>query len=181
MGFFKFRIPGRVDENPYSSLNLGDRKTRRECEEDVRQVSDTLGNFMNKMNNIIDSEENIKDAMDIPKRIGESLYCSMSPEEAEEKLSIGDHVKCNRSFYSHHAIYVGNGCVIEYNDEEVRRSTLEDFADGDDIILCNTEKALYSPAEIVRRAESRLGECDYNLILNNCDNFATWCRCGGPM
>lgn len=84
MGFFKFRIPGRVDENPYSLFNLGDRETRREREEDVRQVSDTLGNFMNKVNNFIDSEENVKDAMDIPKRIGESLFAAC-PQKRQKK------------------------------------------------------------------------------------------------
>ena len=36
----------------------------------------------------------------------------------------------------------------------------------------------YSPEETVERACSRLGEKGYNLITNNCDHFATWCKTG---
>jgi hypothetical protein len=31
---------------------------------------------------------------------------------------------------------------------------------------------------VVRRAESRLGEKKYNLLFNNCEHFATWCKTG---
>jgi hypothetical protein len=36
----------------------------------------------------------------------------------------------------------------------------------------------YSPAEIVRRARSRLGENDYRLLTNNCEHFCNWCLSG---
>jgi hypothetical protein len=36
-----------------------------------------------------------------------------------------------------------------------------------------------SPAGVtVRRAMSRLGEQNYNLLFNNCEHFATWCKTG---
>ncbi|MBD8032914.1 lecithin retinol acyltransferase family protein [Solibacillus sp. Sa1YVA6] len=28
------------------------------------------------------------------------------------------------------------------------------------------------------RARSRIGEMDYNLAMNNCENFVRWCRIG---
>lgn len=35
-----------------------------------------------------------------------------------------------------------------------------------------------SPDAVVARAESRLGETGFNLGLNNCEHFATWCKTG---
>lgn len=40
------------------------------------------------------------------------------------------------------------------------------------------EYHLYSPEETVKRAESRIGESEYNLVSNNCEHFAIWCKTG---
>ena len=37
---------------------------------------------------------------------------------------------------------------------------------------------LYSPEETVARARSKIGESNYNLILDNCEHFAIWCKTG---
>ena len=37
---------------------------------------------------------------------------------------------------------------------------------------------LYSPDETIERAKSRLGEDAYNLLTNNCEYFALWCKTG---
>ncbi len=37
---------------------------------------------------------------------------------------------------------------------------------------------LYSPEETVARARSRIGEEKFNLITNNCEHFAIWCKTG---
>ena len=37
---------------------------------------------------------------------------------------------------------------------------------------------LYSPEETVERTRSREGEQDYNLVTNNCEHFAIWCKTG---
>ena len=37
---------------------------------------------------------------------------------------------------------------------------------------------LYSPEETVSRAKSRLGERGYNLLWNNCEHYAIWCKTG---
>lgn len=42
----------------------------------------------------------------------------------------------------------------------------------------NPAYRLYSPEETVVRARSRLGERHYNLLLNNCEHFAIWCKTG---
>ena len=35
---------------------------------------------------------------------------------------------------------------------------------------------LFSPEETIQRARSRLGETKYNLLLNNCEHYAIWCK-----
>ena len=37
---------------------------------------------------------------------------------------------------------------------------------------------LYSGEETVQRARSKIGQGGYNLALNNCEHFATWCKTG---
>lgn len=119
---------------------------------------------------------------------------AMDVEEARRKLTTGDHVrvwlydkKRGYGFY-HHGIYDGNGMVYEYNGRYpsqdlyiIEKVSLESFARGRLVELDNRERALYTPDGIVRRAESRLGERAYNLYTNNCETFATWCRCGSPL
>lgn len=39
-------------------------------------------------------------------------------------------------------------------------------------------RELYSSSETVSRAKSRLGENAYNVLLNNCEHFAIWCKTG---
>lgn len=38
--------------------------------------------------------------------------------------------------------------------------------------------AIYTPEETVERAYSRLGENKYDLVFNNCEHFAIWCKTG---
>lgn len=37
-------------------------------------------------------------------------------------------------------------------------------------------QVLYTPQETVKRARARLGEAIYNVLLNNCEHFAIWCK-----
>ena len=37
---------------------------------------------------------------------------------------------------------------------------------------------LYSPDDTIERAKMRLGESSYNLIFNNCEHYAIWCKTG---
>jgi hypothetical protein len=37
---------------------------------------------------------------------------------------------------------------------------------------------LFTPQETVARARSRLGEQGYDLVANNCEHFAWWCKTG---
>ncbi len=47
-----------------------------------------------------------------------------------------------------------------------------------EILFGDNSYHLYSPEETVARAESRLGERNYNIATNNCEHFAIWCKTG---
>jgi hypothetical protein len=40
------------------------------------------------------------------------------------------------------------------------------------------KREVFSAEETIRRARSRLGEKSYNLLTNNCEHFAIWCKTG---
>lgn len=40
------------------------------------------------------------------------------------------------------------------------------------------ESKAFTPNAVIDRAESRLGESGFDLVLNNCEHFATWCKTG---
>jgi hypothetical protein len=54
---------------------------------------------------------------------------------------------------------------------------LEDF-DSASVYKGGGKYRLYSPAETVERAKSRVGESRYNLVTNNCEHFSVWCKTG---
>lgn len=45
-------------------------------------------------------------------------------------------------------------------------------------MCASDEYRLYSPEETITRARSRLGERAYDLVTNNCEHYAIWCKTG---
>lgn len=107
-------------------------------------------------------------------------------------LQRGDILIVNRVLYKHFGIYAGNGKVIHYaalngdfgDNICIHEAPLERFAQENEIIVGRFSDAfmnthtVYSPDETVARARSRLGERQYNLVTNNCEHFALWCKTG---
>ena len=107
-------------------------------------------------------------------------------------LQPGDILIVNRGFYKHYGIYAGDGTVIHYASQNgdfgddicIHEVPLEQFADENEIIVGRFSETflhshtLYSPEDTVRRARSRIGERQYNLVTNNCEHFAVWCKTG---
>ena len=80
--------------------------------------------------------------------------------------------------FRHHGIDLGDGSVAHYLEgREILRSPLGDFSQGEPISVIDHSDA--SPTGVtLRRAMSRIGEQNYNLLFNNCEHFATWCKTG---
>lgn len=96
----------------------------------------------------------------------------------------GIHVRVWRGLYWHHAIFVGNGTVIHYSGltktkatATIRVDRYEKFAAGGKVEVVGYARA-YDGDEVVRRAQSRVGENGYDAFGNNCEHFARWCMTG---
>ena len=134
-----------------------DKERTRRIEREISKYSESDGKYMERINNMNQSKDNFIEAVFPFARVFDFIR-SYSLEDAKKNLQKGDHIKCNRTVYSHHGIYIGKGDVIAYDSFIVHPYTLEEFADGDFIVRVEDEKAAYSPDEIVERAWSRVGE-----------------------
>ena len=95
-------------------------------------------------------------------------------------MATADHLEVPRQhgLFNHHGIDLGDGTVAHYLEgREILRSSRDDFSQGQPLKIIDHAKA--SPASVtLRRAMSRIGEQNYNLLFNNCEHFATWCKTG---
>ena len=112
---------------------------------------------------------------------GEVIHYSGGSGDFDGKISIhqapmAEFLKENKSYF-----------VLEFSDKKPEKITFSEAAKqvlcGKILVLIHNlrrEKKyhLYSPEETVRRAESRLGETKYNLLTENCEHFAIWCKTG---
>ncbi len=80
----------------------------------------------------------------------------------------------------HHGIDLGDGTVAHYLEgREILRSPRLEFSRGQPITAVPYAPADCSPTGVtLRRAMGRLGEQRYNLLFNNCEHFAHWCKTG---
>ena len=95
-------------------------------------------------------------------------------------MAAADHLQVPRQhgLFLHHGIDLGDGTVAHYLEgREILRSALDDFSQGQPVSV--VPHAQCSPQGVtLRRAMSRIGEQNYNLLFNNCEHFATWCKTG---
>ncbi|AZE04458.1 lecithin retinol acyltransferase family protein [Pseudomonas chlororaphis] len=94
----------------------------------------------------------------------------------------GTHLIVGRGLYTHHGIFVGRNRVVHYSGMGsglhkgcIESTTLEAFLQGKNARIKTYKKVYFRGPEICRRARSRLGEDEYNLVFNNCEHFANWC------
>jgi hypothetical protein len=83
--------------------------------------------------------------------------------------------------YQHHGIDCGDGTVIHYRkpSEIVECTPFSIFSKGNTVYVKEyAVEFCFVPNVVVQRARSRLGEDRYNLLFNNCEHFATWCKTG---
>ncbi|CEQ20332.1 NC domain [[Clostridium] sordellii] len=104
------------------------------------------------------------------------------------RAKYGDLIFVDHGFYKHFGIYINDDCVIHYDgklDDRflrnmcVRQTGMDRFLAGkDNFKILNLSKNPIPPHEVVNRAKSHLNERNFNLILNNCEHFAYWCKTG---
>jgi hypothetical protein len=101
--------------------------------------------------------------------------------------SKGDVIWTFRFPYFHCGIYEDENSVIHFapteNDAKSKETaiicitSLEKFAEGSPVSVIEFPNEKYFPPdEVITRARSCLNGNGYNLFLNNCDHFATWCK-----
>lgn len=102
----------------------------------------------------------------------------------------GDIIRAFRGIYFHYGVYVGADKVVHFcsvgNNElesataDIVETSLLRFSKGDPLSIDTSETPIFERDEIVRRARSVIGtmQGSYNLLSNNCEHFANWCRCG---
>ena len=97
-------------------------------------------------------------------------------------MAKGDHIFVSKTGYSHHGIDIGNGKVIHYTGEPGSKSNAaisetikEEFSSGLKVQVVKYGKCL-PVSRTLEIAESRIGEQKYNLVFNNCEHFARFCK-----
>jgi hypothetical protein len=77
----------------------------------------------------------------------------------------------------HHGIDCGDGTVIHYDGKIICRVSKHEFAKGEQIYVYKYEKC-DAPEVVVQRAIRKLGEQKYDVVRNNCEHFAYYCKTG---
>jgi len=97
-------------------------------------------------------------------------------------MAVADHLQVPRQhgLFNHHGIDLGDGTVAHYLEgREILRSPVEEFSRGQPVsVVPYPEGSCSAPGVTLRRAMGRLGEQNYNLLFNNCEHFAHWCKTG---
>ena len=99
-------------------------------------------------------------------------------------MAKGDHLIVRRGWYTHHAIDLGDGYVVQYGrglsdgvTASVHVTSGEKFSKGHSIEVHSTPTS-FDADEIALRALNCIGEQEYHILRNNCEHFVNWCRTG---
>jgi hypothetical protein len=118
----------------------------------------------------------------IPTAVIPAGGAKLKPALPPPPLAVADHLQTPRQhgLFNHHGIDLGDGTVAHYLEgREILRSPLEEFSRGQPVTpVAYPEKGCSAPGVTLRRAMGRLGEQRYNLLFNNCEHFAHWCKTG---
>lgn len=99
-------------------------------------------------------------------------------------MAKGDHIKVKRTGYYHHGIDLGNGEVIHFTgepgkkrDAAIQRTEIKYFLCSRNLEIVKYSKC-FSPDKTISIALKHLGDVGYNLVINNCEHFARYCKTG---
>ncbi|GIO38840.1 hypothetical protein J41TS12_37010 [Paenibacillus antibioticophila] len=193
MGFFqnlKWFVEGISDANKELAQGVKSdlKQFKTEMKDLVKEHHPKTGEAIEKIDRIAQTIGNAGRSIPIPPTTKHDpfpkfpqLAIFKNDEAAVGSLQRGDHIYVQRVGYEHHALYIGSDRIIHYSKGSVREEGIEgmdDFFNKSEVKV-KSSPCTYSKDEIILRAQSRLGESDYNLASNNCEHFVTWCRSGG--
>lgn len=109
-----------------------------------------------------------------------------------EKVPLpGDIVVADRGLYKHYGIYAGNtrvihfgaenGCELDADKAKIIETSLTEFLNGSPLLVEDSdEPGAFPPDQVIFRARTMVGkqEGEYDLVFNNCEHFAYWCKYG---
>jgi hypothetical protein len=104
-----------------------------------------------------------------------------------ERLEVRRWLAGTAIAYWHHGIDMGDGTVVHARPHDFRnpfgggsvvRTSLAEFADGEEVRPTCAQAAAFPPEEVARRAAAHVGRDGYCPVVANCEHFATWCATG---
>ena len=104
----------------------------------------------------------------------------------------GDIIRTKVTFYHHYGIFINESRIIQFGlpdnvytpAEEIKvlATDIYIFLQGGELEVGKPTrqelKNMRSPEEIVKLAESRLGQGGYDILHNNCEHFVNECAFG---
>ena len=104
----------------------------------------------------------------------------------------GDIIRTKVTFYHHYGIFINESRIIQFGLPDNVYTTAEEikvlatdiytFLQGGELEVGKPTrqelKNMRSPEEIVKLAESRLGQGGYDILHNNCEHFVNECAFG---
>ena len=104
----------------------------------------------------------------------------------------GDIIRTKVTFYHHYGIFINENRIIQFGlpdnvytpAEEIKvlATDIYTFLQGGELEVGKPTrqelKNMRSPEEIVKLAESRLGQGGYDILHNNCEHFVIECAFG---
>lgn len=155
-------------------------KVKKEAKRDTKKLIKEAKQLSPLVGDVMEAGYLLSETIDNHSRASKDRLSLRDLEYSAKKFYRGDHLYVNRWLgldYSHHGLYIGRGDVIHYSQFKVRIDSLEDFAQGGNIHLMDSD-LIYTIDTVIRRAKSKLGEEEYDLLFNNCEHFVNWCRNG---
>jgi len=151
-------------------------------------IKKTVRKIVKQPKNIVRLVKSKSPNLTTPVVIRNLLDSSKPTRKYTEQPYKGTHIFINQKRhgvrYQHHGIYIGDGRVIDFVDKRkgIREISLEKFCRSSRNkrygIIHSTRKGTRD--KVVKRAKRALKKqsFDYNLLFENCEHFANYCRSG---
>ncbi|MFM7207365.1 MAG: lecithin retinol acyltransferase family protein [Planctomycetaceae bacterium] len=104
-----------------------------------------------------------------------------------DRLEVEHRIAGTTVTYLHHGVDVGDGTVVHARPHDFRnpfgggrvvRTSRDEFAENRSVRVRNEPAATFPADEVAARALACVGRDGYDLVIDNCEHFATWCATG---